>query len=161
MQGRLLSIVWDGKHFAHKVNGGEVEEFTGLVRDVGAHKGVLVTNVGYTAGALKRAQSEEWDIELDILTPAELAKFQAKCAIPHAGSWSVLLPAPFGWVVDGSRLAEKQLLAFMYRRGLCSFTHAQLETEFIYVNFWIKHNETHTAEQFSGSARDELDGLLF
>ena len=45
--------------------------------EMSAHTGVLVTSVGYTAGALKRAQSEEWNIELDILTPAEFAQFQA------------------------------------------------------------------------------------
>ena len=144
--GRLLSIVWDGKYFSRKVDVGEVEEFAGLVRDVGAHKGVLVTNVGYTAGALKRAQSEEWDIELDILTPAELMEFQAKLAIPYAESWGVLLPAPFGWVVDGAPDSPlgSSCLAAMYRRGLCSFTHAQREAEFMYVSFWIKRNETDT-----------------
>ncbi len=142
--GRPLSIVWDGKYFSYKVDIGEVEAFTGLVRDVGAHKGVLVTNVGYTAGALKRAQSEEWDIELDILTPAELVRFQAKCAIPYADSWGVLLPAPFGWLVDGSRLSGGGPLAVMYRRGLCSFTDAQHETEFMYVDFWNKRNKTDT-----------------
>ena len=144
--GSLLSIVWDGKYFSHKVDVGEVEQFTGLVRDVGAHKGVLVTNVGYTDGALKRAQSEEWDIELDILTPAELEMFQAECAIPYADSWSVLLRAPFGWVVDGSRLAEKQPLAFMYRRGVRSFIHAQRESEFMYIDFSIKHDKADTLD---------------
>ena len=158
--GRLLSIVWDGKYFSSRVDVGAVDQFTGLVRDVGAHKGVLVTNVGYTAGALKRAQSEEWDIELDILTPAEFEKFQAKCAIPYAGSWGVWLRAPFGWVVNGSRpqviddssgrvidnsmLPVSPPVAVMYRRGLRSFNHAQRETELIYVNFWIKHTEADT-----------------
>ena len=142
--GRSPSIVWDGKYFSRKVDVGEVDAFTGLVRDVGAHKGVLVTNIGYTAGALKRAQSEEWDIELDILTPAELTGFQAKCAIPYAGSWSVLLLAPFGWVVDGSRLPGRHPLAVMYRRGLDSFIHAQRKAEFMYVDFWNKHRKTDT-----------------
>ena len=156
--GRLLSIVWDGKYFSRKVDVGEVEEFTGLVREVGAHKGVLVTNVGYTAGALERAQSDEWDIELDILTPTELARFQAKCAIPYAGSWSVLLHAPFGWVVDGSRSPDGHPLAVMYRRGLCSFTHAQRETEFMYVDFWIKRNEPDTLNNLLAQQETNLTG---
>ena len=154
--GRLLSIVWEGKYFSRKVDVGEVEQFTGLVRDVGAHKGVLVTNVGYTAGALKRAQTEEWDIELDILTPSELKRFQAECAIPYADSWSVLLRAPFGWVVDGTRFAEKQPLAFMYRRGVPSFTHAQREAELMYIDFSIKHNETHTLENLLAQQETNL-----
>lgn len=144
--GRLWSTVWDGKYFSRKVDVGDVEQFTGLVRDVGAQKGVIVTSVGYTAGALKRAQSEEWDIELDILTPAELERFQAECAIPYADSWSVLLRAPFGWVVDGTRFAEKQPLAFMYRRGVRSFIHAQHETELMYIDFSIKNNRKHTLD---------------
>ena len=161
--GRLVSIVWDGKYFSRKVDVEEVEAFTGLVRDVGAHKGVLVTNVGYTAGALKRAQSEEWDIELDILTPAEFAQFQAKCALPYVGSWSVLLPAPFGWVVDASRWVVDgppsrggHPLAVMYRRGLRSFNQAQRETEFIYINFWIKHNETDTLDNLLAQQETDL-----
>lgn len=154
--GRSLSIVWDGKYFSCRVDVGEVEAFTGLVRDVGAHKGVLVTNIGYTAGALKRAQSEEWDIELDILTPAELERFQAKCAIPHADSWGVLLPAPFGWVVDGSRFPGGGPLATMYRRGLRSFNHAQHETEFMYVDFWHKHNKTDTLNNLLAQQKTNL-----
>ena len=170
--GRLLSIVWDGKYFSNKVDIGEVETFTSLVRDVGAHKGVLVTNVDYTAGALKRAQSEEWDIELDILTPAEFATFQAKCAIPYADSWGVWLRAPFGWVVDGSRgqviddssgrviddsiLPGGLPLAVMYRRGLRSFNHAQREAEFIYVNFWIKRNEADTLNNLLAQQETDL-----
>ena len=162
--GRLLSIVWDGKYFSRKVDVGEVEAFTGLVRDVGAHKGVLVTNVGYTAGALQRAQSEEWDIELDVLTPAEFAQFQAKCALPYAGSWGVVLPAPFGWVVDGSRRVidglllgrGKPPLAVMYRRGLRSFNHAVRETELMYINFWLKRNETDTLNNLLDQQEKDL-----
>ena len=166
--GRLVSIVWDGKYFSRKIDVGEVEEFTGLVRDVGANKGILVTNVGYTAGALKRAQSEEWDIELDILTPAELGRFQAKCAMPYSGSWSVFLLAPFGWVVDGSRSPGWVVddsgspgplpLAVMYRRGLCSITHAQRETELMYVNFWHKRNETDTLNNLMAQQETDLKG---
>ena len=129
-----------------------------MIRDVGAHKGVLVTNVGYTAGALQRAQSEEWDIELDILTPAEFAQFQAKCALPYAGSWGVLLLAPFGWVVDGSRWVGGHPAASMYRRGLCSIDHAQRETELIYVDFWIKRNETDTLNNVLDQQKMDLIG---
>ena len=146
--GRTINIVVDGKHFNRKVEVGVVESFAGLVRDVRADRGILVTNVGYTAGALKRAQSEERGIELDILTtnPINLWMFQSKWAYPYVDSHGVLLTAPFGWVVDGTRRhggAPGAPLAYLYQRGvsLASETHAASglkEPDLMYVNIWLK-----------------------
>ena len=146
--GRTINIVADGKFFARKVDVGEVESFVGLLRDVGADKGILVTNVGYTDGALKRAQSEEQSIELDILTtdPINLWMFQAKWAYPYVDSCGVLLTAPFGWVVDGKRRyggMPGAPVAHLYQRGMPfdvakkSLTNPK-EPDFMYVHIWPK-----------------------
>ena len=142
--GREINIVVDGKYFSRKVDVKVVESFAGLVRDVRAHKGILVTNVGYTATALKRAQSEEADIDLDVLTPAELERLQGYGAVPYVDSHGVLMPAPFGWVIDGTR--SPNMVAALYRRGLSSLEQAQREGELIYINFWPKEGRGDTLE---------------
>lgn len=149
--GRTVNIVVDGKCFSRKVDVGVVESFAGLVRDVRADKGVIVTNVGYTDGALKRAQSEQ-GMELDILPtdPIEPGKFQSKIGFPYSDSRGVVLIAPFGWVVDGKRrygidddgAYRQKAPAFLYQRGE-SIDRAPDEMGFgeadlMYVQFWTK-----------------------
>ena len=164
--GRTINIVADGKFFARKVDVGEVESFIGLLRDVGADKGVLVTNVGYTNGALKRAHSEGQSIELDILTtnPINPWMFQAKWASPYVDSYGVLLTAPFGWVVDGSLRygMPGEPVGYLYQRGMPFDVtgNAQIdprESDFMYVNCWIKRsNKIKTLTQLL----DKQEGLF-
>ena len=145
--GRTIDIVVDGKCFNRKVGVGVVESFAGLVRDVRADRGILVTNVGYTSGALERAQSEERGIELDILTtdPINSWMFQSKWAYSYVDSHGVLLTAPFGWVVDGKRRhggMPGAPLAYLYQRGISldlgtSDAHRP-EPDQMYVNIWPK-----------------------
>ena len=142
--GRTVNIVVDGKCFNRKVDVGVVESFTGLVRDVRADRGILVTNVGYTSGALKRAQSEGRGIELDILTtdPINLWMFQSKWGFPYVDSHGVLLTAPFGWVIDNRDRfggASGAPLAHLYQRGIPSdFGTSGMPQDHMYVNIWPK-----------------------
>ena len=151
--GRTINIVVDGKYFSRKVDVGIVESFTGLVRDVRADKGILVTNVGYTSGALNRAQSEE-DIELDILTPGACGRLQGMGATPYSGSHGVLLPAPFGWVIDGAR--RPGMVGGMYRRGLSSFEEAQREGELMYFDFGSKRGSVNTLGKLLNKQEKDL-----
>ncbi len=145
--GRTVNIVVDGKYFNRKVNVGVVESFAGLVRDVRADRGILVTNVGYTSGALKRAQSERQGIELDILTtdPINLWMFQSKWGFPYVDSHGVLLTAPFGWVVDNrDRLGDMSSapLAYLYQRGtpLDLLEVSIASQDYMYINMWHKND---------------------
>lgn len=131
-------IVIDAKYYNRKIDVKDVEEFLGLIRDVGAHKGMMISTEGYSDAAIQRASADDTDVILDVLNFDELGRFQAFCAIPRAGSNAALMPAPFGWIMDATR--REGAPAWLYQRGL-TFEEAISAYEFMYVNFWSKKDE--------------------
>lgn len=75
-----IQIVIDCKDYARPVNIKGVEEFYGLLSDIGAQKGVLVCPRGFTEAAKTRA--EGWQIDLYSPVDTDPHKWQAKAAIP-------------------------------------------------------------------------------
>lgn len=141
--GNRLRIAVDAKYFSTTVDVKDVECFIGMLADIEAHKGLLVTSKGYTKAAINRAFNDTGDIELDILNFDELKKHQGFLAIPYAGNNGVLLPAPFGWVIDIRTSAA--WLALIYQRGL-DLDEAQLKGEWMYLNFWDRKRDRHSLD---------------
>lgn len=141
--GTLKTVV-DAKCFKRKVDVKAVDGLAGFVDDVGAQRGMLITNEGFTRAALKRAFYGPSELELDILNFSTLQKFQGFAAIPYSGEYAFLVPAPFGWVIDS--IQGKGFLASMYQRGL-DLEAAKKRKEFLYINFWNKTNERITAAE--------------
>ncbi len=139
--GNRFIIIIDGKFFSKKIDVKCVESFIGMVNDIGAHKGLVITSKGYSKAAIQRAYNDPIDIELDILNFDDLDKYQSFGAIPHTGKTGVVLPAPFAWVVDAK--PEDKVLCYLYQRGL-SIKEAKKRFEFMYVNFWKKTNDIKT-----------------
>jgi hypothetical protein len=139
-------IVVDGKYRDKKIDLNDVESFISFLRDVGAHKGVMISTEGYTQSAINRAHYDDLDVDLDVLNFKDLDQFHAFGAIPYAGENGVLMPAPFGWVIDAKR--REGVVATLYQRGN-TLESAGLAREWMYVNFWAK-NET----------ANDLDSLL-
>jgi len=139
--GHRMRILIDGKLFNKKVNVKHVEAFIGMLDDVNAQKGLIITNKGYSRAAINLAYYGPAEVELDILSFEDLQQFQAFGAIPYAGSNGVVMPAPFGWLVDGSK--SPGWTAILYQRGL-TLDQALQRLEFIYVGFWDrkKNNES-------------------
>ncbi len=123
-----------------------MDGLAGFVEDIGAQKGMLITNVGYTRAALKRAFYGPSDLELDILNFSALQRFQAFTAIPYAGDKAFLVRAPFGWVVDANFTKNQGYLAAMYQRGLDAAS-AKNRKEFLYINFWNRRSHPLTAAE--------------
>lgn len=82
------------KCYNHSVSVGEVEEFHSKIDDIGAHKGIMVTTVGFQEGAIKTARGRR--IALALLTtehqPGELiyvvnSASPAKLAPANTGFW--------------------------------------------------------------------------
>lgn len=65
-------IIIDAKDRNRPVDIKEVETFEGLMKDVGAQRGVLFCSNGYTKSALRRAQEH---ISIRLVTPEELNEF--------------------------------------------------------------------------------------
>jgi hypothetical protein len=75
-----ISIIIDCKDYKKPVDVKGVEEFDGLLADVGAQKGVLVCPAGFTASAKIRADG----LQIDLYSPFDtgLHKWQVKATIP-------------------------------------------------------------------------------
>lgn len=139
--GNRLSIALDGKYYNKKVDVKAVESFISMLEDIGAHKGILISNNGFTEAAYNRAHFGPSEIELDILNFTELQAFQAYGAIPYSGNNGAMLPAPFGWIIDGSK--SPAWLATIYQQGL-TLNQAMRNNEFMYVKFWDRKKDNHT-----------------
>jgi hypothetical protein len=88
-----MRIVIDSKDYSDPVDLKGVEEFVGLVDDVGGHKGVLVSPRGFTKAAKTRAAG----LQVELYSPFDTDRHK----------WQVLATAPF--LLD-------------YRYGAYSFT---------------------------------------
>ncbi|MDE1240526.1 restriction endonuclease [Vibrio aestuarianus] len=131
--GNRMVIAVDGKYFNKKVDVKCVESYIGMLEDIGAHKGLLISKEGFTEAAYNRAHFGPTEIELDILNFDDLSCFQSHGAIPYAGDNGVLLPSPFGWIVDGQ--TTPAWLATIYQQGL-DLERAMDCCEFMYVKIW-------------------------
>lgn len=96
--GYEIKIVVDCKYFSKNIDVKQVESFCSMVEDVDAHQGVLITKKGFSKAAINRAYYGNQKIELDIINFDEIKEFQGFTAVPYVSNFSVILPAPFGWV---------------------------------------------------------------
>jgi hypothetical protein len=141
--GNKIVIVVDGKYFNKKVDVKAVESFIGMLEDIGAHKGLLISKEGFSEAAYNRAHFGPSEIELDILNFKDFHLFQSVGAIPYAGNNGAILPAPFGWVIDGK--TTENWLATLYQQG-STIEEAINNKEFMYIQFWDKKVEKSTLE---------------
>lgn len=72
--------------------------------------------MGYSKAAINRAHYGNHKVELDIINFDELKDFQSFEALPYVGHFCVIVPAPFGWVLD---LVDRiNSFATLHQRGL-------------------------------------------
>ncbi len=141
--GNRIVIAIDGKYFNKRVDVKAVESYIGMLEDIDAHKGLLISKEGFSEAAYNRAYFGPTEIELDILNFEDLHYFQAHSAIPYAGDNGALVPAPFGWVIDGQK--SPIWLATLYQQGR-TIDQAMQDNEFMYVQFWDRHKDSHSLE---------------
>jgi hypothetical protein len=155
--GNRITIVIDGKYFNKKVDVKCVESFIGMLEDVGAHKGLLISKEGFSEAALNRAYYGPSDVELDILNFEDLHAFQSFGAIPYVGNNGALVPTPFGWVIDGQ--TTPTWLTAIYQQGF-NLEEAMAKFEFMYIQFWDRKKDNHNLEdllEMQNNGFKELD----
>ncbi len=143
--GECITIMVDAKFFGKNIDVKEVESFIGMMQDVGADKGLLITQQGYSKAAINRAHNDPSRIELDILNFDELKNFQGFSALPYSGKHGVMLPAPFGWVIDAG--VRDGALAAIYQRGL-TVEEARERNEWMYLNIFSKDENIKDMDSF-------------
>ena len=151
--GNRITIVIDGKYFNRKIDVKCVESFIGMLEDIDAHKGLLVSQKGYSKAAINRAYHGPSKVELDVLNFSELRQFQGLGAFPYSGAHGALIGAPFGWVIDAER---SQLgLATLYERGL-TIEKAISSMQFMYVQIWYSEEGDTSLEVFLKNQENDL-----
>jgi tetratricopeptide (TPR) repeat protein len=135
--GYEIKIIVDCKYFSKNIDVKQVESFCAMVEDVEAHQGILITQKGFSKAAINRAYYGNHKVELDIINFDELSKFQSTTALPYSGHFAVIVPAPFGWVLD----LENKINSFatLHQRGL-TLKQAQKRKEWMYMDFWKTDN---------------------
>ena len=145
--GSSLKIAFDCKCYKRKVNVNDVERFLGMLGDVRVSKGVLVTTEGYSKTALKRAQQDARDIDLQILPPERLSDYQFVGEVwLWKGGVLAILSTPDGWVVDNQDTHEPGGCQFsMYPLGH-TLESAKRNCPFLYGNIVLKDEFEPTME---------------
>lgn len=132
------------KHYAKKINVKIVDSFIGCLEDVGANKGILVSEKGFTKAAINRAHKGKDNIEVDILNLGELQQFHGYGAITYSGENALIIAPPFGWIIDGEYRMDA--LAVFYRRGVSFEEAVRKEKEWMYLQIWTKEKKDDTLE---------------
>jgi hypothetical protein len=142
--GETIITIVDCKLYSSIANIKHVETFIGMMADIGADKGLMISELGYSSSALERAYNNPEHLELDIFSLKDLkSNFHGYGAIPHAGRNAALVLAPFGWIIDAH--APRGLLCYMYQKGL-TLEEAGALHQFAYVNFWDKSDQINTID---------------
>ena len=131
--GQTIKIFVECKYYNKVIDVKIVESFIGMASDLQADIGLMVTEKGYSKTALKRANFNPTDIQLDILSLADLKHLQGHMAFPYSGDNAALLLSPFGWVIDATKRTGS--ICTLYQKGL-TFAEALQKKEIAYINYW-------------------------
>ena len=117
--GANILVLVECKHYSNTVEVGDVEEFHSKLDDIGAHKGIMVTTIGFQSGARDVAAGRE--IALALLTtemqPNEIQYIYAEA--PGETSEEPMLQGNLQSVIDnhegGYRFCDvKRLVNLLY-----------------------------------------------
>lgn len=141
--GKKIRLIVDGKYFNKNIDVKAVESFISMVEDVDAKQGILITSKGFSPAAINRAYYGPTDVELDILNFEDFKQFQSFGGFIYLGKHGAIVPAPFGWILDGTK--RDYTLAAIYQRGL-TFDEAAKNKEWMYVNIFSKDEEINSLD---------------
>ncbi len=154
--GYQIKIAVDCKNFSKKIDVKKVESFCSMVEDIEAHQGVLISQKGYSKAAINRAHYGNQQVELDIINFEQLQDYQSFMAFPYVGHFTVIVPSPFGWVLD---LKDKiNSFATIHQRGL-TLKEAQQRDEWLYMQFWKKDNPDFNIENLIAIQNERILGV--
>ena len=152
IDGKKTSIMLDAKKYSKKIDVKCVESFISMLEDTGIPKGILVTSMGFSKAAIKRAHKGTENVQVEILDMHDLKLYQSSMAIPFAGKYGVILKSPFGWIVDGRKTDTP---ARLYQRGR-SFEQACNNKEWMYIQFWHKDDNISTINELVQRQNEDI-----
>lgn len=136
-----VKTVIDSKCYAKRISITTVESFIGFLSDVGADRGIMVTEVGYSKAAKQRAQKEDLEIELNILTFDELPDFLGFQGVMKFGPIDCLFEVHPKWILN-SKNPTLDALAKIYPNKY-DWNSATKNREYIYGTILPHIDENH------------------
>lgn len=143
IDGSTYTIAIDTKHYKNKIDVKCVESFIGMLGDIDVNIGIIISDIGFTKGAIKRATNSPDKIQVDIMSMLELSQFQGTGGIVYSNNMGAIIKSPFGWILDAKQYEFSP--AVLYRKGT-NFQKALYDLNFIYVNFF-HHEENYTTKE--------------
>jgi hypothetical protein len=113
--GCSMQLVIECKNWQSKLDVSDIGSFIDKLNDIGISKGIMISRLGYTEGAHKRARSEV-NVQLQVLDFENLPKFYGFWANPYRGNIGAIISAPNGWIVNSSisKKMLKDMLCFLH-----------------------------------------------
>jgi Restriction endonuclease len=113
--GHSILIAIECKNWNSKLDVADVGTFIDKLKDVGISKGVMISKLGYSAGAHQRARSE-LEVQLQVLDFENMPDFYGFWGNPYRGNFGAVISAPNGWVVNSRIPADlrSSMLCFIH-----------------------------------------------
>lgn len=143
IDGSTFTIAIDTKHYKNKIDVKCVESFIGMLRDLDVNLGIIISDIGFTKGAINRVINSSDNIQVDIMSMLEFSQFQGPGGIVYSNNMGAIIKSPFGWILDAKQYEISP--AVLYRRGTI-FQDALHDLNFIYVNFFHHDDKFATME---------------
>lgn len=145
------------KYFGRRVDVKCVEAFIGMLGDVEIQRGILVTAVGFSEAAKRRALNDQLNVELQLIHPDRLSEHQHRGApLVWRAPLGISLGLIDGWTCD-TELTEVPggAVMMMYPLGH-SRGSAMRSAPVIYANFLSKPRGDETLEELAKPHQDAL-----
>ncbi|WP_447929909.1 restriction endonuclease [Sphingopyxis fribergensis] len=151
------SVAFECKYFSRKVDVKCVETVLGMLNDVGLQRGVIVTAVGFSAAAKRRAANDDCDLQLELIEPNRLSKYQQRGApLIFRAPIGISFGLVDGWTCDTELTnAPGGAVMMMYPlgHGLQSAMHG---APVIYANFLIKERGDETLAELAAPHQADI-----
>lgn len=126
--GEDITAIVDCKHFSDNVDVKDVEGFIGLVSDVNAELGILITNMGYSTAAINRAGEDRgirtMVVDFQRLDEYRFAEMCLVCPAAHDGVpgnlWTKSFHSRDGWTDDPA-----QSIVRLMQCDVCASHHVE------------------------------------
>lgn len=150
--GYSLLVIVECKDYARRVGVGKVDELIGKIEDVGAAKGILVSDSGFDAGAIARAESDG-RVQLASVIDTENGSLRSRIHLPVEVTFYDLISTTYSMEVEFNPTAVAKGSLDQSTRGIQQREAAKVYKDFgkWYLQNAVKYSSgvhEYTAEKF-------------
>lgn len=133
-------VAIDCKNYSRKIDVKKVEEFLGMMDDIGIRHGIIITTKGFSKSAYNRAKNDHRNLDLSIIHPDRLSEYQfIGTALIYSAEFGISFDQVDDWVID-TELSNSDIgpLMCLYPLGF-TLAVAKVFGPFIYANI-VRNN---------------------